>query len=420
MNTAVSAILWGIPTFSLLVLLHEGGHFAVARAFGVKVHEFMLGLPGPALRYHTKNCAYGVTAIPLGGYVRIAGMEPGPEDPLMVDALRYVTRVGGVNAADLSAALDIDMQRAETLLATLADWDALTVDEHDRDRYLAKADPERADEAQMLLDEVRRHTYRGQSVWKRIAILAAGVVINLAAALAIFVFMLSVVGTPTQSLKLEGVVAGGPAAKAGVVAGDRIESIDGARLADWQALLDTIGKHKPGDTITFTWVHDGTVKRATVTLDKSDRGTARLGIQASLENVRVSLREAFRMSFQWIGMVFQAIGGFFNPRTFQATVSQSSSIVGASVEVSRAAAAGFDYYIWIVALLSLSLGVINVVPIPPLDGGKILLEIVERFMGRPLPRNLTLGLSVAGTMMLFALIGYLMYADVVRYVINGG
>lgn len=420
MNMALSAILWGVPTFSLLVLLHEGGHFAVARAFGVKVHEFMLGLPGPAIRIHTKNCAYGVTAIPLGGYVRIAGMEPGPEDPLMAEALKYVTRFGTATAIDLSTALGIEAARAETLLATLADWDALTVDEHDRDRYLAKAPAEEADNAPALLDAVRARTYRGQPAWKRIAILAAGVVVNLVVALAIFLFMLTVVGTPTQSLRLEDVVAGGPAASVGVVAGDRITSIDGRQLADWQALLDVIATHKPGDRITFTWQHDNAEKSASVVLDKSDRGTARLGVQAALENVRVGISEAFKMSFEWIGMVFSAIGGFFNPRTFQATVSQSSSIVGASVEVSRAAAEGPMYYTWIIALLSLSLGVINVVPIPPLDGGKIALEVIERVAGRPLPRNLTLGLSVFGTLMLFALIGYLMYVDVLRYVVNGG
>ncbi len=161
MNQALSAILWGIPTFSLLVVLHEGGHFAVARAFGVKVHEFMLGLPGPALRYRGKKTTYGVTLILLGGYVRIAGMEPGPEDPLMADALAYITRLGTGNAAGLSYALDIDVRRAETLLVTLADWDAISTAEDDRDTYVAKAAPEQADDATALLDEVRTHTYRG-------------------------------------------------------------------------------------------------------------------------------------------------------------------------------------------------------------------------------------------------------------------
>jgi regulator of sigma E protease len=65
-------------------------------------------------------------------------------------------------------------------------------------------------------------------------------------------------------------------------------------------------------------------------------------------------------------------------------------------------------------MLSLSLGVMNILPMPPLDGGKIVLEVVERVMGRPLGRGVTLGLSAAGAVLLFSLIGYIMYADIVR------
>jgi regulator of sigma E protease len=119
-------------------------------------------------------------------------------------------------------------------------------------------------------------------------------------------------------------------------------------------------------------------------------------------------------------MVFQAIGGFFRPSTFQSSINGSMSVVGASVEVARAAEAGPMYYAFIVALLSLSLGVINVLPIPPLDGGKIAMEIIERIVGKPLPRNVSLSISAAGALMLFGLIGYLMYADIARFVVHGG
>ncbi|MDO9107910.1 MAG: site-2 protease family protein, partial [Coriobacteriia bacterium] len=61
---AANTIFWGVLTFSILIVLHEGGHFGVAKMFGVKVHEFMLGLPGPAIRFSTKNTTYGITMIP--------------------------------------------------------------------------------------------------------------------------------------------------------------------------------------------------------------------------------------------------------------------------------------------------------------------------------------------------------------------
>jgi regulator of sigma E protease len=420
MREALSAILWGIPTFTLLILLHEGGHFTMARAFGVKVHEFMLGLPGPALRFHGKQTTYGVTAIPLGGYVRIAGMEPGPQDELLAPALEFAIRVQEVQPVGLAHALDIDLARAEALLTTLEDWGAIDPHPDLEDTSVALQPVEEAPHAQDILAAARRHTYRGLKTWQRVSMLSAGVVMNLAAAVALFVFVLCVIGTPTPSLKLEAAAAGGPAATAGVTAGDTVKSIDGQPLPDWGALISTLQKHKPGQTVRLTVVHDGAEKTVAIVLAAGPGNTARLGIQASLVNVRESLPNAFKDSFTWIGMVFTAIGGFFRPSTFQATVAQSSSIVGASIEVSRAAAAGIQYYLIIVAVLSLSLGVINIVPIPPLDGGKIALELIERVVGRPLPRNVSLGLSVAGTLLLFALIGYLMYADILHYVVRGG
>ena len=420
MREAFSAILWGVPTFSLLIVLHEGGHFAMARAFGVKVHEFMLGLPGPALRLHGKKTTYGITAVPLGGYVRIAGMEPGPQDPLLGPALASVIRMQETNPAKLANVLDVDLKRADTLLITLLDWDVIDAHPNDEDTYVARQPAEEAANADGILAAGRRHTYRGLKTWQRVSMLSAGVITNLATAVVIFVFVLCVLGIPTQSLKLEAVVAGGPAATAGVVAGDTVKAIDAHQLKDWSALLSTVATYKPGQSVKLTVEHEGVDRTVRITLAKGPNNVPRIGIQASLVNERSSIPEAFKNSFTWMGMVFKAIAGFFRPSTFQATVAQSTSIVGASVEVSRAAEAGAQYYLLIVALLSLSLGVINVVPIPPLDGGKIALEFVERGLGRPLSRNLSLGLSAAGALLLFALIGYLMYADILRYVVRGG
>jgi regulator of sigma E protease len=338
----------------------------------------------------------------------------------MADALAYVTRLGTANAAGLSYALDIDVRRAETLLVTLADWDAITPDETDPDAYLAKADPDAAVDAKALLDDARTHTYRGLPTWKRIAVLSAGVIVNLLAAVLVFVVILTAVGTPTQLLKLGSVLEGGPAAKAGIIAGDTVVALDGQKLADWQALLETLGKAKPGQSLSVTYLRDGTEKTVVVVLDANEDGGARLGVGTTSVNVRESLPDAIKSSFLWIGLVFKAIGGFFNPNTFQSTVAQSSSVVGASVAVAQAAEAGPLYYAFIVALLSLSLGVINVLPLPPLDGGKIAIEIVERIMGKPLPRNISLGISAVGAMMLFALIGYLMYSDIAKFVVQGG
>jgi len=420
MMETLSALFWGVLTFSILVILHEGGHFAVARAFGVKVHEFMVGLPGPAIRWQGKNTVFGVTAIPLGGYVRIAGMEPGPEDPQLADVLACATRLHRVTAHDVSEELGIELSEAEGFLVTLADWGALQAPAADDDVYESLHAEEAASDPQALIDTARSITYRGLSTWKRIAVLSAGVVVNLASAVLVFVLVLSLYGVPTQSLTVDVAAKGGGAAAAGIKAGDTITSVDGKQLEKWQDLLDRLGTLKPGQTVVVTVDREGAPRSFDVTLGRSDSGTALLGIQVTIENVKLSPVAALKESFMWIGLVFKAIGGFFNPSTFQESVSGSMSVVGVSVEVSKAAQRGPIDFAFLVALLSLSLGVMNILPIPPLDGGKVALEVIEGVSRRQIPRKIAYGISLAGALLLFTFIGYLMYADVVKLMVQGG
>jgi regulator of sigma E protease len=380
----------------------------------------MIGLPGPAVRFHGKETDYGITAVPLGGYVRISGMEPGPEDPLLEPALAFVTAERSATAFSLSEALGIELSEADSLLYTLADWNAIRVSSDDEDRYDAKLPAALAENPTALLDKARSTTYRGLSTFKRILVLSAGVAVNLASAVLVFVLVLTLYGVPAQTLTVESTLPTGAAAAAGIKAGDTVKQIGGVTLKDWPALLAALGKLKPGESVSVTVDRNGTDVTKTLTLGKNEAGNAQLGIAVTQTRVRLSVGEALKDSFMWIGLVFKAIGGFFNPTTFQTSVSQSSSVVGISVEVSRAVKNGPIDYAFIVALLSLSLGVMNILPIPPLDGGKIALEIWEAVIGRPLSRRFSIGLSATGTLLLLSFIGYLMYTDVMRYVVRGG
>lgn len=421
MIETLSAVFWGVLTFSILVVLHEGGHFAVARAFGVKVHEFMLGLPGPAIRWKGKNTVYGVTAFPLGGYVRIAGMEPGPEDPRLAVALAFVTTRRRVTANDIAEALGLQLADADDVLVTLVDWGAIRVPEGEEDEntYEAIHEAEAAQDPGTLLDAARSITYRGLSTWKRIAVLSAGVIVNLLSAVLVFVLVLSLYGVPTPTLKVDLAAAGSAAAAAGIKSGDTVRSIDGKRLADFEGLLAVLAKSQPGDKVTIGVVRADEPVALDVTLGRSESGQAQLGVEVTSENVRLTPLAALKESFVWIGLVAKAIGGFFNPATFQESVDGSRSVVGISVIVAQAAERGPIDYAFLVALLSLSLGIMNILPIPPLDGGKVAIEIIEALARRQLPRKVTIGLSLAGAVLLFTFIGYLMYADVVR-VVQGG
>jgi regulator of sigma E protease len=415
MITALWAVFWFIITFSILVVLHEGGHFLVARSFGVHVHEFMIGLPGPAIRYHGKQTDYGITAIPLGGYVRIAGMEPGPEDPLLGPVLAYVTRVRLATTDEVARDLALDLDAAEAALTILDDWNAIDrVDSGDY-VYEARFDAQLADDPTALLDLARSTTYRALTPWQRVMVLSAGVVVNLLSAILVFVLVLSLYGIPTQTLTVDVALPSGGAAAAGIKSGETIKAINGKPLSNWDAMLSTLGTFKPGDTISVTVQSPtGANRQVVVTLHAGADKKAKMGVQVTTENVRQSVPTALKMSLEYVGLVFKAIAGFFRPSTFQASIQQSTGVIGVAVMAEQAAGRGPIDYAFLVALLSLSLGAMNILPIPPLDGGKVALEIVEAVSHRQLSRKVTLGISLAGTLLLVTLIGYLMYADVVR------
>jgi regulator of sigma E protease len=416
-----AALFWGIVTFSILILLHEGGHFLAARAFGVKVHEFMLGLPGPALTWRSKRSGvrYGITMIPLGGYVRIAGMEPGAEDTLLASALGVVLGREHTDAADLVTALGIDHDRASALLVTLEDYGAvLSPSKHlVVSPIVSRQDGEDDDQ---LLARVRSGVYRGQSTWKRITILAMGVLTNVVAAILILVVALTVWGVPTPVPTIEAVAAGTPAAVAGMRAGDTITSVDGVTVTDWSQVTRAMVSSKAGALVTIGVRRSGTLLNLTAHLAARPGGGGMLGVTASTVDVPMPVAEAVKAAFSMTGQVFAAVGNLVNPRTFAASLQGARSVVGISYEVARAVADGPLSYAWMMALLSLSLGVMNILPIPPLDGGKVASELIEAVIRRPIPRKVSLAFSATGALLLFSLIFYLMYADVVRYIVNPG
>jgi len=410
---ALQTAFWGIITFSILVVLHEMGHFLAARAFGVKVHEFMVGLPGPSLRIHTKKMDWGVTAIPLGGYVRIAGMEPGEEDELLGEALVAIRDQGPLTADGLARQLQVSEERATTILASLAEWKAAVPDEDER--YTLAVDGATASlDAPALLALARTTTYRGQSTARRITILAMGVITNLLVAILTFTIVLSVWGYYDLTTRIDSVGEDTPAAAAGLQVGDTLLALDGETFERWDEFQMLMATTEPGETVTVTVLREDVERDIRVTLDARE-GHGYLGIGPTSIAVRPNILESVGESLRYVGLVFRTIASLFNPATFQGTVKTFTGVVGVSVMAEEAAKAGPLSYAGLIAMLSLSLGAMNILPLPPLDGGKIALEIVERVIGRPLSRTVTLGFSAVGAVLLFSLIGYVMYLDIVRF-----
>jgi regulator of sigma E protease len=381
----------------------------------------MVGLPGPALRWRSRRSGiyYGVTAIPLGGYVRIAGMEPGREDDRLGAALGLLVDRGRIEGDDLARELGVPRERAGALLNTLEDYGAAGAVE-DGPGYEALVARDGAESDDALLARVRSTVYRGQPAWKRMTILSMGVTVNILSAIVILTLALTLIGVPTPVPTVASVTAGGGAAAAGIRTGDRIVALDGKPIADWTQLKSTLSTAKAGVPLQLGVRRGGTPLTFSVTPTASPAGGALIGVVAATVDKPMPVLSAAGQSFIMTGQVFVAVARFFNPSTFATSLQGARSVVGISYEVASAASEGPLAYAWMISLLSLSLGVMNILPIPPLDGGKVAVEIVEATIRRPVPRRISLALSALGTLLLFSLIFYLMYADVMRYIINKG
>ena len=420
MPFALQAILWGVITLSIVVFLHEGGHFLAARAFGVRVHEFMFGLPGPKIGFRRGDTLYGVTAIPFGGYNKIAGMDGDVTNVNLQPVLVAVTQgARAVTTAEIGEQFDIEEEEARIVLNTLVDWSALSFDKESR-TWRPELAPELAADPDALFAKAKEHTYQALTFWKRAVVLLTGIIINIIFALLVFTVLLSAWGQQVALNKVTP-VAGGPAIAAGIAKGDRIIRIDDTKIATFEDITTTVAPLKPGTSVTVLYepaAEKKTQIATEVTLGKNPTNATHgyLGIEAIPEYQRLSVPRAFGQSFTYVKMTVQGILGFFTPGKFTESVNNSASVVGIAVIAADAAKTGAVDYAWLVAAISLSLGLMNLLPIPPLDGGKVIIEGIGALRRRPLGLKANAALSAAGLLLLVTFMVYVMGHDIFRIV----
>lgn len=344
----VITIITAAILLSVLVFIHEGGHYLAARAFKVRVTEFMLGLPGPSIGFKRKGTRFGVTAIPLGGYANVCGMAPAPTDPKFKQVMGYAYERGAVTCEEVEHAFNLSNTEAFELLEGLADWGTLergskkegegTYFVPERDG-VARASAWHVNDLDAFYQQEAACQYCFLPVWKRLVILAAGPVMNLIYTLVVFVILYSLIGVDIQNTET-------------------------------------------GQTTHLT----------------------------------LNPLESIAAGFAVIGTTLQAIVGLFNPATAAETISQSTSIIGIVAMSGDALQAGLANLLFFSALISVSLGLMNLLPIPPLDGGKILIELIQVIIRRNVPMRIQGYLSTAGfaLFMLFFLV--LANQDIQRFI----
>jgi len=380
-------ILLAIVGLGVLILVHELGHFVVSLVLGMRPRRFYIGFP-PAIWKHTRNgIEYGVGAIPLGGFVKIPGMHrPSPADVDMGigRALREAPALEGAAARLRGALAADDHPAARDSLRVLRELAA----EQELSASTAAALEKGLDD---LTDALGPTAYWRAPTWKRVAAIGAGPAANIVLALVLFtgLFMTSA-GKATTTV--QAVSNGTPAATAGLQAGDRIVSIDGAvvQAEDISHLISG----SEGRMLTVVVVRDGRRVTLPATAARRTDGTYRLGFMLSGEGLPPL--EATWEALDLTGQVTRDIGSSLGRLVTGSGRDQISSPVGIVQGSSDAAKQGTESFLFVLGLISLSIALLNLLPLLPLDGGHIVFAIAEGIRGRSVRREIYERVSVVG------------------------
>jgi regulator of sigma E protease len=370
------SLLVAILGLAFLVLAHEAGHFFVARAVGMSPRKFYLGFPPAIAKVRRRGIEYGIGAIPLGGYVKIPGMHrPAPSD-VDVHLGREVER-----KPELAGP-------AERLKRQLADG------EMEAARAELEAMEDRLPTSRgisELRDGLGADAYWRQRTWKKVAVIFAGPATNLVLAVVLFTVLLmgdsyrvgirlDATDEGRATTRIEEVLAGTPAERAGLRPGDRVVALDG-RPVTGEGLLAGI-RDAEGDPVTLS------VRRGDETTAVGPLRPERVGGR----NVAQATERALEIT--WI--VTKQILAFFPGLVQGKGADQVSSPVGIAEASSNALDQGVEEFLFVIGLISLSLALLNLLPLLPLDGGHIAFSIVEGLRGRSLGRDVYERVSMVG------------------------
>lgn len=383
-------IAWLAPilVLGIVIFVHELGHFLAAKWTGVYAPRFSLGF-GPALwKRRRGETEYVLAALPLGGYVRMASRE---------DETMAAIEGGKPEGADAGVTADAEKP---------ADWD-----ENAMVPFGPKpVPPER--------------WFESKPLWARLVIMLAGVTMNVVLTLVVSTGVFSYYGRPYVPAVVDSLIVDMPAQKAGLLTGDSIASINGKEIRAWSDLLGTITA-SAGKEITLGVVRGGTSLTLTMTPVAQEGMEAATGKAVTVG--RVGAYPKNKVERDRLGLVAASVAGW------QATWAMGSSVVGVvgglfrgtisvknlggPVAIARtsvdAARTGMESLWALIAFLSINLAILNLLPIPILDGGQVVMTVAESIKGSPFSIRTRENVMRVGLAAIVALFAVVMFNDLV-------
>ena len=338
----LTVILATIVIFAVLVISHEGGHFAAAKAVGVKVNEFAIGM-GPQIFSKQKgDTRYSLRLLPVGGYVAMEGEDKDSEDP---------------------------------------------------------------------------RAYNNKPAWAKALIIVAGPAMNFILAVIIFAGLITYSGTSIDPV-LDKVIEGQPAYVAGIRAGDTVTAVNGETFEETIGIVYAIsdaGKVSDSVVLTVKDADTGEVSDKTIVFEQTENGKAVGIIFGTKHNIFAGFGQAAKLA---VDVEVEMIQVLWNIFTGGATAGDVVGPVGIVSIVDQSARDGIFNLIYLAALLSLNLGLINMLPFPALDGGRLLFVFIRKVAGKAISDQLEGKIHFIGIMILFALMIMITFKDVNTFILK--
>ena len=416
----MTTIITFIIVFGILVIVHEFGHFYFAKKAGVRVREFAIGM-GPKLFQPRRNgTTYTVRVLPVGGYVRMAGRAEAEEETIRPGMTIVVVQQDGV-VTRLNLSDQTELVGGRALTVNRVDLvDDMFVEGYwaDDDQTLVKlpvdheASVIEADGTEVLVAPRDTH-FESAKLWQRALINFAGPMNNFILTVVLFMGLaFAMPGVTTTTL--QDVAQNSPAATAGLKKGDTIEKINGVKMSSWQKMQTTI-QALPKEKTTVTYERNGQSKTTKLTPKAVKNGgmlVGQIGVTPTTTKAFVPrVQYAFRATGQAMTQIFRAIQNLIQGFS----LNKLGGPVAIYKNTEQVSSYGFLAIVSFTALLSVNLGMMNLLPIPGLDGGKLLLNAVEAVVRRPLPERVETAVTLAGVAFLFVLMIAVTGNDIIRY-----